>query len=183
MTDFDGTSDNRELLDDPTFKAQLDQACKSAFKKYDSPSFDSWQELENAVVLKLLTSRVFFLRWREVTNAKGYLYQIARNVLVSTYLSDHHDRTATAVEEIEGGDGDRGAEKNKIERRILLKELKALLNEILPLLTTVEREAFEWYLNDKSFADMARDQNVVRATPAKRCANAIKKIRRYMRTR
>src|SRR5690348_16653917 len=105
MTGFDGTSDIRQLLDDPTFKAQLDQACKSAFKtakkKYGNPQYDSWEDLETDVVLKLFTSEAFFIQYRAITNQNGYLYRIALNVLISKYLKDRPDRTVTAVEDLE----------------------------------------------------------------------------------
>jgi RNA polymerase sigma factor (sigma-70 family) len=181
MTGFDGTSDIRQLLDDPTFRAQLDQACKSAFKKYTHPPYDSWADLENDVVLKLLTSEAFFIQYREVTNAKGYLYQIASNVLISKFRRHRRiDGKTTGLEDLDARPSDLTADQDEIEIRILLNELS---NEILPLLKPNERAVVDWYWDDKPFADMAREQKVTPATISKRFAKAIKKIQRLVRAR
>lgn len=82
MSGFNDTSD----VNNPTFQDKLNEACKSAFKKYSNPPYDSWQELAHEVFIKVCSSKSF-AEYRQITNEKGYLYSIAINHLIDKHKS------------------------------------------------------------------------------------------------
>src|SRR5688572_17199649 len=176
MTGFNDTSD--QLFNDPDFQAKLDQACKSAFKRYSNPPYEKWEGLRNDVFILLRESRTFFLQYQQLTNEDGYLYRIALNRLISKH---RHQRGAGNV--ISSDDLKAFASDLTVEKQDLKIFMRELFKEVIPFLKPHEQAVIEGYLEDKSFADMAREGKVTRATISKRFANAIKHIKKHLMQR
>lgn len=77
MTGFDDSSD-RDHLNDPEFQAELETVCKLVFKQIPDLYYDEWTELRDDLLIKVCRTKQF-REYTERTNAKGYLYVVARN--------------------------------------------------------------------------------------------------------
>src|SRR5689334_6643653 len=128
MTGFDDTSDIDRLFNDPTFQAELDRACKSAFKKFSNPPYDTWEELKSEICIKLCQSDAF-ANYRKATNQKGYLYRIALNLIIDKHRHAHNDPEILTYDENLNLETEYWSAK-KIEDVILTNEILAMLNNI-----------------------------------------------------
>lgn len=172
MTGFDDSSDIDELVNDPTFQAELDQACKSAFKKYRNP-YDSWQELAHEVFIRLRTSNGF-AAYRKSTNARGYLYKIAVNHLIDKHRSRKHLSDKEVIE-LEEGSLARWTEEQ------VFNEL--LMNEILGHLKGDDLFIVMSWLQGRSLKAIAEDLKITPKTMSVRFARIIRKLQQLLSDR
>jgi len=172
MTGFDDSSDIDEIANHPTFQADLNQACKTAFKKYRNP-YDSWQELAHEVFIKLRTSNAI-AEYRKKTNARGYLYRIAVNHLIDLHRSRKHLSEQELVE-LEEGSFSRWTEEG------LINEL--LTDEILSHLKDDDLFLIKSWLQGRSLKDIARDLKVSPTTISVRFARIIRKLQQLLKDR
>lgn len=170
MTGFDDSSDIDELVNDPTLQAELEQACKSVFKKYRNP-YDSWQELAHEVFIRLRTSKTF-AEYRKRTNAKGYLYRIAENHLRDHYRSPKHPSHREFVE-LEEGSLARWTEEQ------VFNDL--LVDEILGHLKGEELFIVASWLHGRSLKAIAEDLKISQKTMSVRFARIIKKLQQIFK--
>ena len=177
MTGFNDSSDMDQLFEDPAFQAEIAQACKSVFKKYKefpNPLYDSWEDLMSDVYLHL-KSKQFFFEYRRITNEKGYLYKVARNVLIDKYR-----RQRGELNRIDMPDLERIAGASTEEKAYLNIFIKELSQETTTLLTPGERYVLGAYVEDVSFAEVGRELHLTRQTIQKRFVTAIKKLRQHV---
>jgi RNA polymerase sigma factor (sigma-70 family) len=170
MTGSDDTSDI-ELGNDPTFQVTLDRACKSAFKRYSRPPYDSWQELRNEVFIRVCKylSRA---EYRHLTHAERYLYRIAVNDLISKRRNPKTPRRENFID-LDEVNLAHWTEK-QLRDEILTDELLALLNKDEQFIIV------SWMDDDKTLTEIADDLGISKTTMSKRFVKIIQKLQRRL---
>lgn len=168
---FDDSSDLDALLEDPKFQAELKAACNTALKRYHS-AYDR-EDLYQDVVIAIRKSKVL-AEYAKVTNAKGYIYRIALNLLISQHRSPTHPPPGKTVDPEEITFLTDGSIEDEIHVKLAAKE-------ILALLKPNERPQIELWMEGYRMQEIADMLGVTRKTISTRQGEIIKKIQQRLK--
>jgi RNA polymerase sigma factor (sigma-70 family) len=158
-------------VNDPTFQAQLNQACKLAFEEFSNAPYDNWEELKNEILIKLYVSNKF-AEYRKLTDPTAYFYRIAVNQLISQRRNSFQPPDGR-ISDIENLDLQAEDRTTRVVDEILTEESLTFLKDN-------ERFVVESWMRGKNIAEIASELKVSRQTISTSLVKIIKKIRRHV---
>ena len=163
------SSEFREALNDPDFRADLKQACTRVFYRYPQSTHASWEDLQQEVLMRF---GKWLRRYRKEANRRTVFEKIAVNVLIDAKRRE----TANRRRHEEVNFDDLGIELirersgTEIEDRIYLNECRSILSE-------TERLIFDdFFVNGESLRQIALLCGVSAPAIKKRFSRVIAKL-------
>ena len=177
---MNGSNDSSEfdaLLTDPEFRAELDAACRRAFRRYPDNEYDSPEDLAQDVFMRARARfKTSLSQYRKIARTNDYLYRIAINALIDAFRAARAGKRPPLRKalSLDGSISIRDESEKQIEYKLLLKE-------ILQGLNSDERKIIiECGLKGKRLSDMAKELGISAPTMKTRYMKLLTKIRRRL---
>jgi RNA polymerase sigma factor (sigma-70 family) len=163
-----------KLIKDPDFQAMLDSVCQRAMSHFKVSSIYSCEDLKQDVLAR-------FGKWLPHYRGDAQLKTVLRRVAYSQLVDVHRNPNERCCSfdslELEQGDAvmPRSNVAADIESGILVEECLSKLD------APEERDLFiEYFVNDKTVSEIARERGVSRQAVSKRFNRLAKKLKPFM---